>query len=261
MSDSENKPQYLDAKQVIYLPLWARYGVMAILGLLAITACFTAVGFYFFPQHRNEVTPILSIAQTAAGGFAVVLFVLFAERQLSTPRLHQKTDEFLEKHMVDALSKIEIPQIKQGHTVNVNVVKREDTVHGGRKDIYGANYHISLEQFRMQMWIGINVKRLSVIFFTEAQSENDISRLQEIFKFTFGGAAKLGYEVNFEFAEIGEEKLISIWTTVMAENAILGNPAEQLFWVQDVAMMTQSVIRTAIRNKINLNTRHEPSPL
>jgi hypothetical protein len=47
----------------------------------------------------------------------------------------------------------------------------------------------------------------------------------------------------------------------MADQAILGNPAEQLFWMQDVAMMTQSVIRTAVREGINLYTTTEPGPL
>jgi hypothetical protein len=52
-----------------------------------------------------------------------------------------------------------------------------------------------------------------------------------------------------------------MWSTVFAEHAILGNPAEQLFWTQDVAMMTQSLARTAVRSKIDLNPTVEPGPL
>ena len=48
---------------------------------------------------------------------------------------------------------------------------------------------------------------------------------------------------------------------LLAEQAILGNPAGQLFWVQDIAMMTQSVARTALRNNIVLYTNTEPGPL
>ncbi|WP_050476274.1 hypothetical protein [Herbaspirillum rhizosphaerae] len=261
MSEEEQKPKYLDAKQVVYLPKWARFGIMAILALLATAACITAISFLFWPEHREEITAVLSIAQTAAGGFAVVLFVLFAERQLSTKRLHDKTDEFLEKQVLESLSKIEIPQIKRGQTVNVNVLKREDGIHGGRKDIYGANYHIFMEQFQMRFWVGINVKRLSTIYFVKVDSEQQVDELARIFRFTFGGAAKVGYETNFEYAEIDGEKIVSIWSTAMADNAILGNPAEQLFWVQDIAMMTQSVIRTAVRHNIRLYTNTEPGPL
>ena len=113
----------------------------------------------------------------------------------------------------------------------------------------------------MRFWVGINVKRLSTIYFVKVDSEQQVEELRNIFRFTFGGAAKVGYETNFEYAEIDGEKIVSIWSTAMADNAILGNPAEQLFWVQDIAMMTQSLIRTAVRHNVCLYTNTEPGPL
>lgn len=261
MSDSES-PKYLDAQQLVYLPRWAKFCVMALLGLLAFSACFAAMGFFWFiPEYQEKITTALSIAQTAGGAFAVVLFVLFAERQLNTGKLHERTDVFLEQQMPNSLAKIEIPQLKRGHTVKVQVLERAKTVHGGRKDIFGANYELSMDYFHMRMWIGINVKRLSVIYFVAVEDESEVEKLQKSFYFTFAGAAKLGYETNFQYVEFEGEKLVSIWTTVMADNVILGNPAEQLFWIQDVAMMTQSFIRTAVRDNIQLNTKTEPGPL
>lgn len=260
MSDSES-PKYLDAKQIVYLPRWARIAVMAVLGLLAVSACVAAVGFFFIPAYQDKITATLSIAQTAAGAFAVVLFVLFAERQLNTDKLHLKTDIFLEKQLPETLAKIEIPQLKPGHTVKVHVLERAQTIHGGRKDIFGANYELSMDDFRMRMWIGINVKRLSVIYFVAVNSESELEHVEKCFYFTFAGAKKLGYDTNFQYVEFGDEKLVSIWTTVTADNVILGNPAEQLFWIQDVAMMTQSFIRTAVRENIQINTTTEPGPL
>jgi hypothetical protein len=257
----ERKPAYLDASQIVYLPLWARRCVMAILGFLAISACVAGVALLFFPEQRDKVSPILSIAQTAAGGFAVVLFVLFAEKQLSTDKLHLRTRQFLEVHMVDALGKLEIPQIRKDEMVKASVILRQNPALGSRKDIYGATYDLRLDHFQMRMWIGINVRRLSVIYFAKAASEADAARFTDIFRFTFGGAKKLGYETNFEFANIDGESVVSMWSTVSADTAILGNPSEQLFWVQDVAMMTQSVIRTALRQNIDLNTHAEPCPL
>lgn len=257
----EAAPNYLDANQIVYLPRWARYSVMFVLGTLALSACIAGVAFFFYPAYYDKITPTLSIAQTAAGAFAVVLFVLFAERQLNTEKLLERTDRFLESHMTSTLRKIEIPQVKRGHTVFANVLDRANTIHGGRKDIYGANYDLWLETFRMRMWIGINVKRLSVIYFAKVDGPADEERLRELFRFTFGGASKLGYDTNFQYVEIDGEKIVSIWSTVMADSAILGNPAEQLFWIQDVAMMTQSVARTAVREGIDLNSKIEPGPL
>jgi hypothetical protein len=251
----------LDASQVVFLPRWARVTVMAILALLAVSACLAALGFLFIPAYQDKITAALSIAQTAAGAFAVILFVLFAERQLSTEKLYLKTDQFLEKKVVTALSMIEIPQVKRGHTLHVNVLERAATIHGGRKDIYGANYELSLDAFRMRMWIGINVKRLSVIYFVKADGLESVDALKEALHFTFSGASKLGYETYYQYVEVDGEKLISVWSTVMADNVILGNSAEQLFWIQDIAMLTQSVARTAVRHDLDLNTTVEPGPL
>ena len=258
---SEESTKYLDPQQVVFLPKWARYTILSLLGILAFAACISAVVFLFFPEYRENVTPALSVAQTAAGGFAVILFVLFAEKQISTSRWHEKTQRVLEGQITDGLKRIEIPQIQQNQTVVVQVIARESSVYGGRKDIYGANYILSLQKFKMQMWVGINVKRLSVIYFAKVESSDDVEKLKEIFQFTFGGAEKAGYHTNFEYAVIDDEHVVSIWSTALAEQGILGHPAEQLYWSQDVAMMTQSVARTAHRHGVNLCTKTNPGPL
>lgn len=257
----DSPPRYLDANQIVYLPAWARYAVMVVLGALALSACIAGLAFFFFPANYDKITPTLSIAQTAAGAFALVLFVLFAERELSTDKLLRKTDVFLEQQMAEGLRKIEIPQLRPGVTVEVDVVQRASTVHGGRKDIFGANYEIHLDEFKMRMWIGINVKRLSVIYFVNAADASAVEFIKEKFHFTFAGAGKLGYDTNFQYAEINDERFVSIWSTVMADKVILGNPSEQLFWIQDVAMMTQSFIRTAVRERLDAYTNIEPGPL
>ena len=261
MSEESTKTRYLEPNQVILLPHWARATLLGLLALLALMAMGVAFSLINNSDRWSEITPLMSIAQTAAGGAAIILFVLFAEKNLSTEKLHDKTDEFLEKSIYGSLKKIEIPQIKKGCTINVNVLKRAETIHGGRKDIYGANYDIFLNDFTARMWVGINVKRLSVIYFMQAESAADADRFKEIFRFTFGGAAKIGYETNFEYAEIEGEKIVSVWSTVMGDNIILVNPAEQLFWVQDIAMMTQSVLRTAFRHGLKVHTNVEPGPL
>jgi|GEM_PF-2344769 len=261
MSDSDSKQKYLDPQQVIFLPFWARISFLVLIGFLALSTCICGVVFLFYPEYRNHVVPMMSIAQTAAGAFAIVLFVLFAEKQISTPRLHQKTDEFLASHVMESLSRIEIPQINKNRTVQVRLLTRGDGIHGHKKDIYGANYEISLDDFKMKLWVGINVKRLIVIYFVNTHESMATENIKDIFKFTFGGAEKVGYQTNFERTKYDDEHIISIWSTVFADSAILGNPVEQLFWVQDLAMMTQSVARTAIRNGINLHTTADPGPL
>lgn len=261
MSESAENGKFLDAQQIIFLPKWARISIAVLLGLLAVAAFISAIAFLFFPGSKDLVVPMMSIAQTTAGGFALVLFVLFSEKQLSTARLYEKTNDFLDTHLVESLSRIEIPQVEKGKTVTVTPLVRDSGIHGKRKDIYGSNYELQLGTFKMRMWVGINVKRLSVIYFVKVNESDSVEHLEDVFKFTFSGAQKVGYNTNFEHVSIEGEHLVSIWSTVFATDAILGHPTEQLFWVQDIAMMTQSVARTAVRNNINLNTNVEPGPL
>lgn len=261
MSSTLENQKFMDAQQIIHLSRWPRIILLFLLGFLTFSAAASAVIFLFSPESRELVVPLMSIAQTLLGAFAVILFVLFAEKQLSTKRLHEKTNEFLEIHVKEALSRIEIPQIEEEKTVKVELITRNQNVHGKRKDIYGANYIIQLNDFKMKLWIGINVKRISVIYFVKTDDPNSTEALKQIFKFTFGGAEKVGYHTNFEYANIKGEGIVSIWSTVFAELAILGNPSEQLFWVQDIAMMTQSFARTALRHGININPSGDPGPL
>lgn len=256
------QPNHWDAQQIIFLPLWARLLLLALLVLLGVGAIGAGIYFLFSaPEASERVVPLMAIAQTAVGAFAIMLFVLFAEKQLNTPRLYEKTNQFLERYLVESLSRIEIPQLQAEQTVTVTTVARASTVHGQRKDIFGCNYHLALADFRMKFWVGLNVKRLSVIYFVKVNGPEDIEKLKAVFKFTFSGAEKVGYHTHYEHAQLGEEHIVSMWSTVFAEHAILGNPAEQLFWTQDVAMMTQSLARTAVRSKIDLNPAVEPGPL
>lgn len=262
MRDNLNQPHNLDAQQIIFLPLWARIALLVLLALLGLCAIGAGLHFLFStPEASERVVPLMAIAQTAIGAFAIMVFVLFAERQLSTTRLYEKTNLFLDKHLVESLSRIEIPQLQAEQTVTVKPVTRASTVHGRRKDIFGCNYHLALADFQMKFWIGLNVKRLSVIYFVKVSGPQDIEKLKEVFRFTFSGAEKVGYHTHFEHARLGDEHIVSMWSTVFAEHAILGNPAEQLFWTQDIAMMTQSLARTAVRSQIDLNPSVEPGPL
>jgi len=170
MDESSEKRQFLDAQQIVYLPKWAKVSIVLLLALLAITSCAGAVFFITIPSSRDLVVPAMAIGQTAIGGLAVVMFVLFSERQLSTERLYEKTDQFLTQHLVESFKRIEIPQIDKNKTVNVATLSRNTGIYGHRKDIYGANYELSIENFKMRVWVGINVKRLGIIYFVKVDS-------------------------------------------------------------------------------------------
>ncbi len=85
----------------------------------------------------------------------------------------------------------------------------------------------------------------------------------KIFSFTFGGAEKIGFHTFYERAQPDGHDVVSIWMSATAKDVFLTSPSEKLFWAQDVAMMTQSFLRTAIRYKgeVNIATLVDPGPL
>ena len=69
---------------------------------------------------------------------------------------------------------------------------------------------------------------------------------------------------NGEFAKLDSRMLLYVpnWARYLAIGVLLlTNPLQKLFWSQDVAMMTESFMRTALRNGLNLTTRCKPAPL
>lgn len=117
-------------------------------------------------------------------------------------------------------------------------------------------------------WVGINGPRL---FFIAYIKDIDAVRAREVFAFSFGGAEKVGWQVNYEPIEGG----VSIWANCMTDRGkpLTGTDTspgittnvpqltdEGEFWVTDIAMMVQSWIRTSERNGIKCHEK-EPAPL
>lgn len=122
-----------------------------------------------------------------------------------------------------------------------------------------------------RFWFGANGPRL---FFIVYMHKINPSNACDAFAFCFGGAAKVGWELNYEPIENG----VSIWATCMTERATpLVQPASHVsqglsdnqsyevtadghFWATDVAMMVQSWIRTSERLGFACHEM-EPAPL
>jgi hypothetical protein len=135
----------------------------------------------------------------------------------------------------------------------------------------GSTYTITTSKGDYRFWFGANGPRLFFITFVKGVSPE---QAKEKYAFCFGGAAKVGWELNYEPIEGG----VSIWATCMTEpelafaevspnttTGLAGAPVYNLteygdFWVTDVAMMVQSWIRTSERFEIECHEM-EPAPL
>lgn len=99
-------------------------------------------------------------------------------------------------------------------------------------------------------WLGVNERRLFFISYIQRSAAD----CKEAFRFCFGGACKVGWEFSYEPLKRDIMDGCSVWGTCMADGALVDNACELtsdgLFWATDIAMMAQSMLRTAEREAI-----------
>jgi hypothetical protein len=255
MAENENTNfGVTDSRLLIYLPNWAKWvSVIALLSLFCLSFV-SCINVLFFGHRGAEFIVFLaSIAQSSAAALVFLIILLYSRRDANIGTLIVQSDEFLRKHVRDALSKISVP------TLGVFGFHVTD---GGAKDIFGHLFILEADNLKFHMWVGLNVRRLFVIYFLERPEEAGYSeRVAQIFRFTFGGAEAVGFKAHYEDALVDGEPVLSIWLTTATEPDLLTNPTEKLFWAQDIAMMTESFIRTALRNGLKIHTNCYPGPL
>lgn len=247
----------IDSKKIIYLPKWIKILTVSTLILCLASAIYVCLAYVGVPEHSDWILLSLSLAQLAATALIISLVLIFGEREENIEYLKEKTSLFLKNQLPKVLDKIED-----------STGAKVKTTASETNNIFGANYELKTENTKIKMWVGINVDRIIISYFIKRTISTEKTR--EIFKYTFGGAESVGYKVNFEEAKTisHNEEILSIWCTWPTINDssqlatdLLSNPEKKLFIIQDIAMMTQSFLRTAERQNINACPESDPGPL
>lgn len=136
--------------------------------------------------------------------------------------------------------------------------------------IPGREFVLTDSNDYLVFWIGLNGGR--IFFITRFVGKADA--LSQTFHFSFGGAEKIGWSFNFEPIHDFDPDETSIWGTVdtgqklIEKRSLHINDSDQTvimtdagcFWVNDIAMMLQSLLRTSQRNAVK-NSEIMPAPL
>jgi len=247
----------IDSKKIIYLPRWIKITIVTALFSCLAVSIYISLSFVGIPDRSDWILLSLSMAQITATALVISMVLIFGEREANLTFLVSKTERLLLKQLPAVLERIED---SNGHKPKVQVSKMNN--------IFGANYRLDTPGVATKMWVGFNVDRIIIAYFLPARQASETMR--ETFRYTFGGAESVGYKVNYEEATIKDsgERIISIWCTWPAiqdsshlSTELLSNPEKKLFIIQDIAMMTQSFIRTAERNSVDILTQCDPGPL
>lgn len=248
-----------DSKQFIYLPFWTKLVVGTLFGIGVLASGAILVRFYGAQDNVDWLLLGVSGVQFGITALATFLVLCFSQTDANIRNLEARTEQFLRDVLPGKLSKISYPGM-QGDRLEVRC--------GRQSDIFG--YVLDLldgGEPALRIWCGVNVRRIIVIYRVE-NPRPDVSqaafaaRLRDIFAFSLGGAESVGYHVNYEPVP-GEAALVSIWVSVDAAADLLTDSAQKLFWAQDIAMMTESLLRTTLRHadEVRPHLRSAPAPL
>lgn len=253
--------EMIDSQRFVYIPRPAR-----IAALVALTACFvvalvTVAAFVAMedpsaPRFSDWILVGMTLIQLSLSGLAIALVLFYSEREEDATALEAKSRHVLREQMTRMLRKVTPAYELRNTPSKVQVL--------GASDIFGCGYRVSSGAREMQVWIGLNVSRVFVIFWLlppqQAAGAAAARAVEKVFQYTFGGASDVGYKTRFEAVEVNGETVVSIWSTVDTGSNLLTEPGKRLFWLQDVAMMIESFWRTAIRNQLAF-AGQEPGPL
>lgn len=251
----------LDAKQFVHLPTGIK--ILALAMLLGGMAASLAVIYLFFDSTGSRDWGLIGISggQFMLTTFVVALVLFYSQTDANIDTLSRSADRFLAADGVlgGALARV---TPADGQPLRVE--------RGSRRDLFGYDYALLDRKGAtvMRLWCGLNVNRFIVIYrladpLHETRGRATfVARLRAIFAFSFGGAEAVSYKVNYEpVPDLPNQ--VSVWLSVATEADLLTNPALKLFWSQDIAMMTESVLRTALRHTddVRLETVARPLPL
>lgn len=248
----------IESSHYIHLPGWAKAASIAILVSGLLTATYLVFHYTAKGDMTDHTLSALAVAQLAATGLVISFILFFSERELSATLLLKKTDGFLEKDLLNAFQRITVKE-DDGDIlpVNAKILDKADCI-----DQFGRVFDLSSPKQTLRMWVGLNVNRILVLYFTQLPDDKTPEQVGEEFMITFSGAKSVGYNVDYLSAKFPGENIVCIRAScILGDDDFLGKPSQKLFWANDVALMTQSLFRTAVRNDIPTYTNVLPHPI
>ena len=247
----------VDSRQLIHLPLWMKYLVVLLLAASFGISGYLAFSYLGHPENSDRIILAMSGVQIAATALAAVILLLFSQTESTIAALEDRSDMVLEAQLPRFLGRITLPGLQ---SAGLGVACSD------RTDLFGRIYTLTDGGTTVaRLWCGINVRRMILIYYFQCPGADHaaaVARVTDLFQYTLKGAERLGYEHVVEPLDAAPGT-VSLWFTVMLGDGFLTDPAQKFFWAQDIAMMTQSLLRTAARSdgQVRFDPERQPAPL
>lgn len=237
----------LDARNFVYLPGWAKATCLATLVLGIVVSTALIIAFFGSSDSRDWVVIGISGVQFLITTLVVAVILFWSQTDANIATLKARGEAFLRDTLVDALAGMRL----EDDTMPLTVARPD----AASRDLFGYPYEICRAGMPvLRVWVGVNVHRLIVIYrFVDPVPDRTIedfsADLSAIFGFSLGAVEPIGYQAPRYEPVPSDVPTIAVWLPARAEANLLTDPAAKLFWAQDIAMMTQSILRTMRRHR------------
>jgi len=240
-----------DANSIIYAPAWVKLVAIILFVLALFVAVYVAVRYVGKPDSGDYILTAMSLAQIALSGLAVTVVIFFSQREIGLKGLVKKTKYFLTDELFLGLGRIEYsPVFCKAEDFNLNVrVSHSDGA-------IGATYRIFVADSSIYMRVNLNVMRFIVLYYFPCVSGRTVVDLEALLEAVLAGARNAGYEFKIrrqtEFLDGDCECDVLYLYNNQPEGDFLINSMQRLFWIQDIILMTRSVLIESKRNGVIL---------
>ncbi|ANP44975.1 hypothetical protein [Candidatus Viadribacter manganicus] len=224
---------------LIYAPNWVKNCAAILLVVLFATAFGVSAHALVTGENRDLIAPAFSAAQAAGVGIIILGVISFTERDASPKALLAKSKGWLLHTLKGALERVTL----DGRRLSVDITETPE-------DIF-IKYRVRDPRTpadALEMHVFLNVKRLWVYYLFPSSGGDDAERVAQAVQVTFEGAKGAGYE----WTQVKHPARVEYHLSAPIDADFLMKPTEQLYWAQDIASMTRSLIASAQKNRMPL---------
>ena len=234
---------------LIFVPFWLRVFSISVLSLLLVSGIFFT--FYYIEMEGMTDWILVSItsSQVAASGLTAVLLIMYSSRSISTGGLESRTEKFLAESVPAKIKKTPSANDGDPWVVNVSIIERSSILYGYKVVVKNGD-----EEFGMTFSMLLNVKRLAVYIFVDAETIDSESIKKKI-EYTVNISENVGYKCSLNTSY--EERFCKTAHMVAFVHESIGedfltNSYSQLFFLNDVMMLIRSFLLLEGRGEIKL---------
>ncbi len=234
---------------LIHLPRTVKIVLLCTLVLGVISSlCLVAYGFVKGEDGARYFSSGVSMFQFAVTGFALALVGLFSTKTVSADELMRQTSFFLTKELPKAYKGAILAGSLDESTWSVEkFIEDESEVEVQVNHVRGspsATYSVTWRGSTIRMRVTLNAYRFVVLYYLLKTDDISQALVAEAIEMVTSGAESVGYSSKIATNQEpdGARFFIEMYFFKIVESDLLLDTSARLFWSQDIAVMTKSML-------------------